>query len=113
MSDPFVGEIKIFSGDFAPRGWAFCDGRMLATYEHNILFSLIGTTYGGDGRTTFALPDLRGRAPIHAGDGPGLTPRRLGSRSSINGSKQTDGEQQAFLAVHYIIALNGVYPSRN
>jgi len=69
MSDPFVGEIRLFAGNFAPAGWAFCDGTPLAISENDVLFELIGTTYGGDGETTFALPDLRGRAPIHAGNG--------------------------------------------
>lgn len=79
MSEPFVGEVKMFAGNFAPRGWAFCDGQLLAVSQNNALFSLLGTIYGGDGRTTFALPDLRGRIPIHAGSGPGLTPRKIGA----------------------------------
>ncbi|WP_235297967.1 phage tail protein [Portibacter marinus] len=78
--DPFIGQIMMFGGSFAPRGWAFCDGQLLAISSNSALFSIIGTTYGGDGRTTFALPDLRGRAPIHAGTGPGLSTRRLGSK---------------------------------
>ncbi len=80
MSEPFIAEIRIFAGNFAPRGWAFCDGELLPISENTALFSLIGTTYGGDGRTTTALPDLRGRAPMHPGRGPGLTSRRLGQR---------------------------------
>lgn len=80
MSEPFVGEIRMFAGNFAPRGWAFCDGQLLAVSQNDALFSLLGTIYGGDGRTTFGLPDLRGRIPIHAGTGPGLSPRRLGSK---------------------------------
>lgn len=79
MSEPFVGEIRMFAGNFAPRGWAFCDGQLLAVSQNDALFSLLGTIYGGDGRTTFGLPDLRGRIPIHAGHGPGLSERRLGS----------------------------------
>jgi len=79
MSEPFVGEIRMFAGNFAPRGWAFCDGQLLAVSQNDALFSLLGTIYGGDGRTTFGLPDLRGRIPIHAGTGPGLSPRRLGA----------------------------------
>jgi microcystin-dependent protein len=81
MSEPFVGEIRMFAGSFAPRGWAFCDGQLLAVSQNDALFSLLGTIYGGDGRTTFGLPDLRGRIPIHAGDGPGLSPRRLGAKA--------------------------------
>lgn len=80
MSEPFVGEIRMFAGSFAPRGWAFCDGQLLAVSQNDALFSLLGTIYGGDGRTTFGLPDMRGRIPIHAGSGPGLSPRRLGAK---------------------------------
>lgn len=81
MSDPFIGQIIMFAGNFAPRGWAFCDGQLLPIASNTALFSLLGTTYGGDGRTTFALPDLRSRAPMHPGHGSGLTPRTLGQRS--------------------------------
>jgi microcystin-dependent protein len=72
MPNPYTGEIRMFAGDYAPRGWAICNGQLLAVSQNAPLFSLLGTTYGGDGRTTFALPDLRGRVPIHAGTGPGL-----------------------------------------
>lgn len=72
MSNPYVGEIRLFGGNFAPAGWAFCDGSLLSIAENDVLFALIGTTYGGDGQTTFALPDLRGRVPVHQGQGPGL-----------------------------------------
>ena len=78
--EPFVGEIRMFAGNFAPRGWAFCDGQLLSVSDNDALFSLLGTIYGGDGRTTFGLPDLRGRIPIHAGQGSGLSNRRLGSK---------------------------------
>ena len=78
--EPFVGEIMLFAGNYAPRGWAVCDGQLLAISQNDALFSLLGTTYGGDGRTTFALPDLRGRAPVHQGNGPGLSGRTLGSK---------------------------------
>ncbi|MCK7594970.1 phage tail protein [Pseudomarimonas salicorniae] len=78
MSEPYVGEIRMFAGNFAPAGWAFCDGQLLSISQNDALFSLLGTIYGGDGETTFGLPDLRGRLPIHAGSGPGLTPRTLG-----------------------------------
>jgi len=80
MSEPFVGEIRMFAGNFAPLGWAYCDGQLLAVANNDALFSLLGTIYGGDGRTTFGLPDLRGRIPIHAGSGPGLSPRALGAK---------------------------------
>jgi len=78
--EPFVGEMRWFAGNFAPRGWALCDGQMLPIAQHTALFSLLGTIYGGDGRTTFALPDMRGRLPLHEGQGVGLTPRALGQR---------------------------------
>ena len=76
-----LGEIKGFAGNFAPRGWAYCDGQLLSINAYQALFSILGTTYGGDGRTTFALPDLRGRTPIHPGHGPGLGNYKLGQRS--------------------------------
>ena len=80
MSEPFIAEIRIFAGNFAPRGWAFCDGQLLPIAQNTALFSLIGTVYGGDGRTTTALPNLKARAPMHPGRGPGLTDRRLGEK---------------------------------
>jgi len=173
QDEPLIGEIKMFGGNFAPRGWALCDGQLLAISQNNALFSILGTTYGGDGRTTFGLPDLRGRTPIHAGNGPGLTTRRLGAKSgsetntllvgdlpshshTINavmedgnqslptgnlpaGTKLLDTEysdaggnttmnaamvnstgngtavnnMQPYLTVNYIIALVGIFPSRN
>ncbi len=82
-ADPLIGEIIMFAGNFAPRGWAFCDGQLLAISENSALFSILGTTYGGDGRTTFALPDLRGRVPISVGQGPGLSNRALGSKGGL------------------------------
>lgn len=83
MSEPFIAEIRIFAGNFAPRSWAFCDGQLLPVSQNTALFSLIGTTYGGDGRSTTALPNLQGRAPMHPGRGPGLTARRLGERVGV------------------------------
>ncbi|MFT6101232.1 MAG: microcystin-dependent protein [Arenicella sp.] len=80
MSEPFIAEVRIFAGNFAPRSWAFCDGQLLPVAQNTALFSLIGSTYGGDGRTTTGLPDLQGRAPMHPGRGPGLTSRRLGQK---------------------------------
>jgi microcystin-dependent protein len=172
MSDPFVGEIRMFAGTFAPRSWALCDGQLLSVSQNDALFSLLGTIYGGDGRTTFGLPDLRGRIPIHAGSGPGLTPRTLGAKSggenatvsvnelpththpfkgtnqfadtsnpsgntvaksttvdayinenpSVNlsgnavtseGGSQNHTNLMPFLCINFIIALFGIYPSRN
>lgn len=78
--EPFLGQMIMFGGNFAPRGWAFCEGQLLSISENTALFSLLGTIYGGDGRTTFALPDLRGRAPIHKGRGPGLSDRHQGAK---------------------------------
>jgi len=79
--EAFIGEIRYFAGNFAPRGWAFCDGQILQISQHTALFSILGTTYGGDGRSTFALPDARGRMMVHEGQGPGLSNRRLGQRA--------------------------------
>ena len=73
MAQPYVGEVRMFGGNFAPAGWMFCSGQLLPISENETLFQLIGTTYGGDGQSTFALPDLRGRLPIHQGQGPGLS----------------------------------------
>ena len=173
MSEPFIAEIRIFAGNFAPRGWALCDGQLLQIAQNTALFSLIGTTYGGDGRTTTALPNMQGRAPMHPGNGPGLTSRRLGERGgthevtltqaqmpshshnfnasvnpatifapvdgassiarSVGGNAYKDGaanasfdsgalaatgggqahnNMQPFLAMNFIIALEGLFPSR-
>jgi microcystin-dependent protein len=79
--DPFVAEIRIFPFNFAPKGWAFCNGQLLPLSQNTALFSLLGTTYGGDGKSTFALPDLEGRAPMHPGQGPGLSLHDLGEES--------------------------------
>lgn len=79
--DPFIGQIQTFGFSFAPRGWAKCDGQLLQISSNTALFSLLGTTYGGDGRTTFGLPDLRGRAALHQGAGPGLTNRKIGQKA--------------------------------
>ncbi len=95
--DPFLAQIIMFAGNFAPRGWAFCEGQLLPISQHQALFSLLGTIYGGDGRTTFALPDLRGRAPIHQGTGPGLHPRPQG---------QKGGEETTVLTVGQLPAHN-------
>jgi microcystin-dependent protein len=172
MSEPFVGQITMFAGNFAPRGWAYCDGQLLAISQNDVLFSLLGTIYGGDGRTTFGLPDLRGRVPIHVGQGPGLTNRPIGAKSgsetvtvttnqmpahnhALNASTDPAGDTSPvgnvtatstgasiyggtgtpvdlatsavantggsqphsnvmpFLCVSFIIALFGIYPSRN
>ncbi len=95
--EPFIGEIRMFAGTFAPRNWAFCNGQMLPIAENTALYSLLGTTYGGDGRVYFGLPDLRGRFPMHAGNGPGLTPHFLG---------QSGGEERTTLNVTNMPAHN-------
>jgi microcystin-dependent protein len=88
MADPFVAEIRIFAGNFAPTGWATCDGQLMPISQNTALFSLLGTTYGGDGKSNFALPNLEGSAPMQAGQGPGLSLRDLG---------ETGGEQTVTL----------------
>lgn len=79
--DPILGQLMLFAGNFAPRGWAKCEGQLLPISQYSALFSILGTTYGGDGRTTFALPDLRGRVPMGEGHGPGLSMRKLGAKT--------------------------------
>jgi microcystin-dependent protein len=172
MSDPLIGQIILFAGNFAPRGWAFCDGQLLPIAQNQALFSILGTMYGGDGRTTFALPDLRGRSPIGVGLGPGLQDRRQGEKggqeqvalttaqlpshthaltastkaatsrfpredrtlgkgsskvytkggtpktldpSSVAsaGGSQPHDNMPPYLAIRYIIALQGIFPSRS
>ena len=88
-SEPFIAEIVMFGGNFAPRSWAFCDGQLLSIANNTALFSLLGTTYGGDGRTTFGLPDLRGRTAIHPGNGPGLSSYRLGEKGGSESVRLT------------------------
>ncbi len=173
MAEPFIGEIKIVGFNFAPRGYALCDGQLLPISQNTALFSLLGTTYGGDGRTTFGLPDLRGRAAVHQGQGPGLSLRTIGERSGTEsvtlsvaqipnhshaancqsgpgdsndpqgrfwskdlgvssatyhsaananmnnntigaiGGSQSHDNMSPFLTVNFVIALVGVFPSRN
>jgi len=93
--ESFIGEIRMFAGNFAPRGWAFCDGQLLAISSNQAFFSLLGTTYGGNGVTTFALPDLRGRFPIHAGSAAGLTRRQLGQKSGTESVSLTSQQMPA------------------
>lgn len=85
MSEPFVGQIQAFGFNFAPRGWAQCNGQLLSISENSALYSLLGTTYGGDGKTTFGLPDLRGRAALHMGQGPGLGNYPIGQKAGMEG----------------------------
>lgn len=92
MSEPFIGEIRLFGGNFAPRNFAFCQGQLLPIASHSALFSILGVTYGGDGRTTFGLPNLQDRAAMGTGtgSGPGLTPRRLGDRTGTTTATLTE-----------------------
>jgi microcystin-dependent protein len=164
MTEPFIAEIKMFGGSFAPRGYALCNGQLLSIAQNTALFSLLGTTYGGNGTTTFGLPNLQGRVPMHPGQGPGLTPRSLGESGGVEsvtlstqelpahfhsavtdsaatsnrpaghvlarggsyadtgnalpaggsvGGNQPHNNMQPFLTVNFIIALEGVFPSRN
>jgi len=141
IHDPTIGQIAMFGGNFAPRGWAFCDGQLLPISSNEALFSLLGTTYGGDGRTTFALPDLRGRAAVHRGGlsniligqkygvetvavQPNLTTipfsgrRGSGSENNIISNVTINNGQPLFtvgprIGINYVIALEGVYTSRN
>jgi len=131
----YVGEIQMFAGSFAPRDWAFCNGQLLPVSGNEALFSLIGCQYGGDCRSNFALPDLRGRVPVHSGDsqGPGLNLVKWGEKGGIeelqtskiqvstSGDNKTEvvsriinvNNRQPYLGINYIIALNGQFPSRN
>ena len=93
--EPFLGQIVMFGGNFAPRGWALCNGQLLAISQNNALFAILGTIYGGDGRTTFALPELRSRVAVHPGNGPGLIPTSLGQRSGRDQVTLTMAEMPA------------------
>ncbi|MGC2236234.1 MAG: tail fiber protein [Pyrinomonadaceae bacterium] len=97
MSQPFLGQIQIFPYNFAPRGWAFCSGQILPIAQNTALFSLLGTTYGGNGQTTFALPDLRGRVPNSSGQGPGLSSYDLGQVGGTESTTLTSNQLPAHL----------------
>lgn len=119
--EPMLGQIIMFAGNFAPVGWAFCDGSMLQIMDNQSLYSILGTTYGGDGRRTFALPDLRGRAPVHYQNGSSYQSRMpLGNKGYLTGEltqyepgKGRETAAAPYLAVNYIIAVRGTFPSRN
>ena len=107
MADPFVAEIRIFPFNFAPRGWAWCNGQLLPISQNTALFSLLGTTYGGDGRSTFALPDLRGRAPMHPGQGPGLSLHDLGEAGGAASVTLLESEIPSHSHTHRAVAEAG------
>jgi microcystin-dependent protein len=133
MSDVFVAEIRMVGFNFAPIGWAFTNGQLMAISQNTALFSLLGTNYGGNGQTTFALPNMQGRMPLHWGQGPGLSAHDLGTMGGVEFvTRQTAQtlisagspaaavkfQQQVpmispFLAVNFIIALQGIFPARN
>lgn len=108
MPEAYLGEIRLFAGDFAPRGWALCHGQLVRIEENTALFSILGTMYGGDGRTNFALPDLRDRTPVHPGPGSRVGMRREGAGVAAG----NDERLPSTLAMNYIICLQGVYPDR-
>ena len=103
MTDPFLGEIRLFPYTFAPRGWALCHGQVLSISQNTALFALIGTIYGGDGRTTFALPDLRGRVPVSSGQGPGLSAYEVGQ---VGGEESVDLTEAEIPAHSHRVAVN-------
>jgi len=105
MGEPYVGEIRMFGGTFAPAGWAFCNGALMPISENETLFNLIGTTYGGDGQETFALPDLQGRVPVHAGQGPGISQNyQIGEKGGVESVTLT--VQQITAHTHAMLASN-------
>src|SRR5688500_4473228 len=110
MADPFVAEIRIFPFNFAPKGWAWCDGQLLPLSQNTALFSLLGTTYGGNGKSNFALPDLQGRAPMHPGQGPGLSLHDLGETGGAETVTLLESEIPAHS--HALQAFNDVGEDR-
>jgi microcystin-dependent protein len=115
MSNPFVAEIRIFPFNFAPTGWAFCDGQILPLSQNTALFSLLGTTYGGDGKSNFALPNMQGNAPMHPGQGPGLSLHDLGETGGSDTVTLLESEipshSHALMAVNNVPLVNNPTPS--
>ncbi|MEE4118963.1 MAG: tail fiber protein [Paracoccaceae bacterium] len=109
--EAYIGEVRIFAGVFCPRSWAPAEGQLLAISGNEALFSLLGTTYGGDGRTNFALPDLRGRGPMGIGSGPGLTPRRQGEKGGAETVTLTEGQLPAHSHSLNALSSGGDNPS--
>ena len=106
--EQYIGQIMMFGGNFAPRSWALCNGQLLPISSYTALFSILGTTYGGDGRTTFALPDLQGRVPVHAGNGAGLPPVRLGAKGGTPSNILTIAQMPAHNHTAAVGATNPV-----
>ena len=107
MSNPYIGEIRMFGGNFAPAGWAMCQGQIMAISQNDTLFNLIGTTYGGDGQETFGLPDLQGRAPVHMGQGPGISQNyQIGEKAGVETVTLTT--QQIPIHTHALLASNEI-----
>lgn len=109
--DAYLASIEIWSGNFAPKNWMFCQGQKLQITQYTALFSLLGNTYGGDGRTYFNLPDLRGRVPLGVGSAPDLDPAVLGEKQLQQNANGTDNKR-ASIVLNYIICVNGLYPPR-
>src|ERR1700758_5677033 len=117
MADPFVAEIRIFGFNFAPKGWAFCNGQILPISQNTALFSLLGTTYGGDGKSTFALPNMQGNAPMHPGQGPGLSLHDLGETGGSQTVSLLESEipshSHGVMSVAANFAANSNVPTNN
>jgi microcystin-dependent protein len=113
MSDPFVAEIRIFPFNFAPTGWAFCNGQLLPISQNTALFSLLGTTYGGDGKSTFALPNLQGNAPLQQGQGPGLSLYDLGEETGSQTETLLNTELPAHQHNFFVTSAQGNSESAN
>ena len=112
MGEPFIGEIRMFGGSFAPAGWAMCQGQLMPISENDALFTLIGTTYGGDGQETFGIPDLQGRIPIHAGQGPGITQTyQIGEKAGVE--SVTLNAQTTPTHTHAIVGTNAIGSDAN
>ena len=111
--EPFVGEIRLFSMNFSPKGWAACEGQLLPINQNQTLYSLLGTTYGGDGRVNFALPDLRGRIPVGVGQAPGVPSSQDLGQQNVRLAQGAQTEEPGVLGLTYCIAVAGIYPSRS
>jgi len=112
MSDPYIGENRMFGGSFAPAGWSFCEGQLMPISQNDALFTLIGTTYGGDGQETFGIPNLSGRVPMHSGQGPGITQNyQLGENAGVESVTLTT--QQIPIHTHAVVGTNAIGSEAN